>query len=172
VAILSAAICVTMFALGFGVSIPISDALSSFADLVGVASAMVVLGLLSASGAAPDFVIALHERKPSLAISRGGEEVSETTRTASYSIRDSEPFVKTGDPTEGLTNLRHLLACRKGLSAEGGGLFCATRPPNGRRLAGHLECGGVGVPSFTDTVAASDGALRCRDRDSPDHASA
>jgi hypothetical protein len=81
----------------------------------------------SASGAAPDFVIALHERKPSLAISRGGEEVSETTRTASYSIRDSEPFVKTGDPTEGLTNLRHLLACRKGLSAEGGGLFCDRR---------------------------------------------
>jgi hypothetical protein len=46
VAILSAAICVTMFALGFGVLIPISGALSSFADLVGVASAMVVLGLL------------------------------------------------------------------------------------------------------------------------------
>jgi hypothetical protein len=46
VASLSAAICVTMFALGFGVLIPISDALSSFADLVGVASAMVVLGLL------------------------------------------------------------------------------------------------------------------------------
>ena len=43
-AILSAAICVTMFALGFGVLIPISGALSSFADLVGVASAMVVLG--------------------------------------------------------------------------------------------------------------------------------
>ena len=46
VAILSAAICVTMFALGFGVLIPISGALSSFADLVGVASAMVALGLL------------------------------------------------------------------------------------------------------------------------------
>ena len=46
VAILSAAICVTMFALGFGVLIPISGALSSLADLVGVASAMVVLGLL------------------------------------------------------------------------------------------------------------------------------
>jgi hypothetical protein len=36
----------------------------------------------------------------------------------------------------------------------------------------HLECGGVGVPSFTDTVVASDGALRCRDRDSPDPATA
>jgi hypothetical protein len=46
VAVLSAAICVTMFALGFGVLIPISGALSSLADLVGVASAMVVLGLL------------------------------------------------------------------------------------------------------------------------------
>jgi hypothetical protein len=46
VVILSAAICVTMFALGFGVLIPISGALSSLADLVGVASAMVVLGLL------------------------------------------------------------------------------------------------------------------------------
>ena len=46
VVILSAAICATMFALGFGVLIPISGALSSFADLVGVASAMVVLGLL------------------------------------------------------------------------------------------------------------------------------
>jgi hypothetical protein len=46
VATLSAGICVTMFALGFGVLIPMSGALSSLADLVGVASAMVVLGLL------------------------------------------------------------------------------------------------------------------------------
>jgi hypothetical protein len=46
VAILSAAICVTMFALGFGMLIPTSGAVSSLADLAGVASAMVVLGLL------------------------------------------------------------------------------------------------------------------------------
>jgi hypothetical protein len=45
-AILSAAICVTMFALGFGMLISISGAVSSLADLVGVAAAMVVLGLL------------------------------------------------------------------------------------------------------------------------------
>jgi hypothetical protein len=46
VAILSAAICVTMFALGFGLLIPVSGAISALADLMGVASAMVVLGLL------------------------------------------------------------------------------------------------------------------------------
>ena len=46
VAILSAAICVTTFGLGFGLLVPISGALSSLADLVGVASGMVVLGLL------------------------------------------------------------------------------------------------------------------------------
>ena len=45
-AILSAAICVTMFALGFGLLIPVSGAISALADLMGVASAMVVLGLL------------------------------------------------------------------------------------------------------------------------------
>ena len=46
VVILSSAICVTMFALGFGWLIPISGAFSAFADLVGVAAGMVVLGLL------------------------------------------------------------------------------------------------------------------------------
>ncbi len=48
VVILSLAICVfvTMFALGFGWLIPISGAFSAFADLVGVAAGMVVLGLL------------------------------------------------------------------------------------------------------------------------------
>lgn len=46
VAILSAAICVTMFALGFGLLIPVSGAVSALADLMGVASAMVVLGVL------------------------------------------------------------------------------------------------------------------------------
>jgi hypothetical protein len=39
-------ICVTMFARGFGLSIPISGAVSAVADLVGVAFAMVLLGLL------------------------------------------------------------------------------------------------------------------------------
>ncbi len=46
VLILSLAICVTMFALGFGLLIPISGAFSAFVDLVGVAAGMVVLGLL------------------------------------------------------------------------------------------------------------------------------
>jgi hypothetical protein len=46
VAILSAATCVTMFALGFGLLIPLSGAVSALADLMGVACAMVVLGLL------------------------------------------------------------------------------------------------------------------------------
>ena len=46
VVILSSAIFVTMFALGFGWLIPISGAFSAFADLVGVAAGMVVLGLL------------------------------------------------------------------------------------------------------------------------------
>jgi hypothetical protein len=46
VAVLSAAICVTMFALGFGVLIPISAFAAGLADMVGIASAMVVLGLL------------------------------------------------------------------------------------------------------------------------------
>jgi hypothetical protein len=41
-----AAICVTMFALGFGVLIPISAFAAGLADMVGIASAMVVLGLL------------------------------------------------------------------------------------------------------------------------------
>jgi len=41
--ILSLAICVTMFALGFGLLLPMS---SAFADFVGVAFGMVVLGLL------------------------------------------------------------------------------------------------------------------------------
>ncbi len=46
VVVLSAAICVTMFALGFGLLIPISGAVSGLVDLVGVAAGMVVLGLL------------------------------------------------------------------------------------------------------------------------------
>ncbi len=46
VVILSSAICVTMFALGFGWLIPISGAFSASADLVGVAAGMVVLGLI------------------------------------------------------------------------------------------------------------------------------
>ena len=46
VLILSSAICVTMFALGFGLLLPITSAFSGFADLVGVAAGMVVLGLL------------------------------------------------------------------------------------------------------------------------------
>jgi hypothetical protein len=46
VAILSAAVCVTTFALGFGLLIPVSGAVSALADLIGVASAIVVLGLL------------------------------------------------------------------------------------------------------------------------------
>jgi hypothetical protein len=45
VLILSLAICVTMFALGFSLLLPISSAFSAFADLVGVAARMVVLGL-------------------------------------------------------------------------------------------------------------------------------
>jgi hypothetical protein len=43
---LSAAVCVTTFALGFGLVAPVSGAVSALADLIGVASAMVVLGLL------------------------------------------------------------------------------------------------------------------------------
>jgi hypothetical protein len=35
-----------MFALGFGLLLPISSAFSAFADFVGVAAGMVVLGLL------------------------------------------------------------------------------------------------------------------------------
>jgi hypothetical protein len=46
VVILSLVTCVTMFALGFGLLIPISSAFSAFADLVGVAAGMLVLGLL------------------------------------------------------------------------------------------------------------------------------
>jgi hypothetical protein len=46
VLILSLAICVTMFALGFGLLLPISSAFSAFAVFVGVAAGMVVLGLL------------------------------------------------------------------------------------------------------------------------------
>jgi hypothetical protein len=46
VLILSLAICLTMFALGFGLLLPISSAFSAFADFVGVAAGMVVLGLL------------------------------------------------------------------------------------------------------------------------------
>ena len=46
VLILSLAICVTMFALGFGLLLPISSAFSTFAGFVGVAAGMVVLGLL------------------------------------------------------------------------------------------------------------------------------
>ena len=46
VLILSLAICVTMFALGFGLLLPISSAFSACADFVGVAAGMVVLGLL------------------------------------------------------------------------------------------------------------------------------
>jgi hypothetical protein len=46
VLILSLAICVTMFALGFGLLLPISGAFSAFVDFVGVAAGMVVLGLL------------------------------------------------------------------------------------------------------------------------------
>jgi hypothetical protein len=46
VLILSSAICVTMFALGFGLLVPISSAFSAFADFVGVAAGMVILGLL------------------------------------------------------------------------------------------------------------------------------
>jgi hypothetical protein len=46
VLILSLAICVTMFALGFGLLVPISSAFSAFADFVGVAAGMVILGLL------------------------------------------------------------------------------------------------------------------------------
>ena len=62
VAIFSAATCVTMFALGFGLLIPLSGAVSALADLMGVACAMVVLGLLfgkrpssATSGRKPDF---------------------------------------------------------------------------------------------------------------------
>ena len=44
--ILSLAICVTMFALGFGLLLPISSAFSAFADFVGLAAGMVILGLL------------------------------------------------------------------------------------------------------------------------------
>jgi hypothetical protein len=44
--ILSLAICVTMFALGFGLLLPISSAFGAFADFVGVAAGMVILGLL------------------------------------------------------------------------------------------------------------------------------
>ena len=44
--ILSLAICVTMFALGFGLLLPITSAFSGFADLVGVAAGVVVFGLL------------------------------------------------------------------------------------------------------------------------------
>jgi hypothetical protein len=46
VMILSLAVCVTMFALGFGLLLPISSAFSVSADLVGVAAGMVVLCLL------------------------------------------------------------------------------------------------------------------------------
>jgi ABC-type multidrug transport system permease subunit len=46
VAMLSAAICVTMFALGFGYLIPISSAAGGLADMAGIVSAMVLLGLL------------------------------------------------------------------------------------------------------------------------------
>jgi hypothetical protein len=46
VVIVSAAICATMFALGFGLLIPVNAAISSLADVVGVTSAMVLLGLL------------------------------------------------------------------------------------------------------------------------------
>ena len=46
VAMLSAAICVMMFALGFGFLIPISGAAGGLADMAGIAFAMVVLGLL------------------------------------------------------------------------------------------------------------------------------
>jgi hypothetical protein len=46
VLIVSLAICMTMFALGFGLLLPISSAFSAFADFVGVAAGMVVLGLL------------------------------------------------------------------------------------------------------------------------------
>ena len=45
-AMLSAAVSVTMFALGFGFLIPISGAAGGLADLAGIAFAMVVLGLL------------------------------------------------------------------------------------------------------------------------------
>jgi hypothetical protein len=46
VLILSLAICVTMFTLGFGLLVPISSAFSAFADFVGLAAGMVILGLL------------------------------------------------------------------------------------------------------------------------------
>lgn len=46
VAMLSAAISVTMFALGFGFLIPISGAAGGLADMAGIVSAMVLLGLL------------------------------------------------------------------------------------------------------------------------------
>jgi hypothetical protein len=49
VVILSAAISVTMFALGFGLLIPISGSVGGLADLVGVAAAMVVLAVCSSA---------------------------------------------------------------------------------------------------------------------------
>ena len=45
-AMCSAAICVAMFALGFGFLIPISAFAAGLADMAGIAFAMVVLGLL------------------------------------------------------------------------------------------------------------------------------
>ena len=42
----SGVICVIMFALGFGLLIPISSVVGGAADLIGIASAMVCLGLL------------------------------------------------------------------------------------------------------------------------------
>ena len=46
VTILSAAVSVTTFVLGFGLVIPMSGAVGGLADLIGVASTIVVLGLL------------------------------------------------------------------------------------------------------------------------------
>jgi hypothetical protein len=45
-AILSAMICVTMLALGFGLLIATSSLIAGLADLVGIASGLVFLGLL------------------------------------------------------------------------------------------------------------------------------
>jgi hypothetical protein len=55
VLILSLAICVTMFALGFGLLLPISSAFSAFADFVGVAAEWWFSVCYSPSGSAAQF---------------------------------------------------------------------------------------------------------------------
>ena len=89
----------------------------------------------SASGAAADFVIALDERKPSLAISRVGEEVSETTHTASYSIRhDSEPGRIVLELPHGVImpslTIRHLTTYRYRRAVAFGEYWMMLHPPN------------------------------------------